>query len=164
MTARRRSPAGAWLRPPLTTLHLLLLAALFGAMVVVGPLLPPILFYHLGLEPLVAARYMGVIFARTTPILAGLAGAALVAEGLRVALGERPTWWVAAIRYPATGLALACLLLFLWHYIPAIQAYHHRGPEALSSAAFHTLHEGSRRCLSIGLVATATALGIVGRA
>jgi len=154
---------GERLLPAVTTLHLLLLAACFGAMVIIGPILPPILFHHLGLEPLVAARYMGVIFQRTTPLLAGLAAAALGSEALRLAVGERPTWWIAALRYGATALTLACLLLFLWRYIPAIQAYHSRGPEALASSAFHALHDGSRRCLSIALVATATALGVVAK-
>jgi len=154
---------GERLLGPLVTLHLLLLATLFGAMVAIGPVLPSILFHHLGLEPLTAARYMGVIFQRTTPLLTGLAAAALGAEALRVAAGERPTWWVAALRYGATALTISCLLLFLWHYIPAIQAYPSRGPEALASNAFHALHEGSRRCLTIALAATATALGVVHR-
>ncbi len=161
--ARRPPTVGERLLAPLATLHLFVLAALFGAMVAVGPVLPPILFHHLGLEPLVAARYMGVIFQRTTPLLAGLAAAALCAEVLRVAAGERPRWWIAALRYGATALCLGCLLLFLWHYIPTIQAYHGRGPEALAGSAFHALHQGSRRCLSIALAATATALAMVGR-
>ena len=161
--ARRAPTLGERLLPAVTTLHLLLLAALFGAMVAIGPILPQILFHHLGLEPLVAARYMGVIFKRTTPLLATLATAALCAEALRVAAGERPTWWVATLRYAATAVCLGGLLLFLWHYIPAIQAYHSRGPEALATAAFDALHDGSRRCLSIALVAAATALAVVGK-
>lgn len=161
--ARRTPTAGDRLLEPLAILHLWVLAALFGAMLVIGPILPPILFHHLGLEPLAAARYMGVIFQRTTPLLAGLAAAALVTEALRVAAGERPRWWIATLRYGATALCLACLLLFLWHYIPAIRAYHGRGPAALASSAFLALHDGSRRCLSIALVAAATALAVAPR-
>jgi len=161
--ARRAPTLGERLLPAVTNLHLLLLATLFGAMAVIGPVLPQILFHHLGLEPRVAARYMGVIFQRTTPLLAGLTAGALVVEGVRISVGERPIWWVAALRYGATALTLACLLLFLWHYIPAIQAYHSRGPEALASSAFHALHDRSRRCISIALVAAATALEVVAK-
>ncbi|HBB40183.1 MAG: hypothetical protein COW73_06750 [Nitrospirae bacterium CG18_big_fil_WC_8_21_14_2_50_70_55] len=161
--AKRTAQVNERLLAPVVTLHLLVVATLFGAMVAVGPLLPPILFHHLDLEPRVAALYMGVIFQRTTPLFACLAGGALVAEAVRISMGERPTWWVAALRYGATGLTLACLLLFLWHYIPAIQAYPHRPPEALASAAFRALHEGSRRCLSLALAATAAALALVVR-
>ncbi|RMF78833.1 MAG: hypothetical protein D6739_11480, partial [Nitrospirae bacterium] len=123
-----------------------------------GPWLPPIVFHHLGLAPLEAGRTMGVIFHRTTPLLAGLAAAGLALEAVRLAAGERPVWWLAALRYGAQAVCLACLLAFLWHSIPAIEQLHALGPEALAGGRFAAIHEQSRHLFAAGLLAAAVAV------
>jgi len=160
---RAASPARHWALSALIVLHLLVVAAIFGGMVVVGPVLPQVMFYKLGLEPLTAARYMGVIFQQLIALLYVLAGGAVVMEALRLAMGERPHWAVAAVRYVAAGVVLAAVLIFGRYYVPAVQAYQTRGEEALASPAFHALHEGSRRVFAAGLVASAVALVLVPR-
>ena len=147
----------------LTTVHLLVVAAIFGGMVVTGPILPQVMFYKLGLEPLTAARYMGVIFQQLIGPLYVLAGTAIVVEALRLAMGERPHWVVASMRYVAAGVVLAAVLIFGRYYIPAVQAYQTRGPEALASPAFHALHAGSERVFATALLASAVALVLVPR-
>jgi hypothetical protein len=147
----------------LSGVHLLVVGAIFGGMMVTGPILPQVMFYKLGLEPLTAARYMGVIFQQLIVPLYLLAGGAVVLEALRLALGERPHWAVAGVRYAAAGVVLAAVLIFGHHYIPAVQAYQTRGADALASPAFHALHEGSRRVFAIGLLAAGVALVLVPR-
>ncbi|MGD2063206.1 MAG: hypothetical protein PVF51_06440 [Nitrospirota bacterium] len=157
VTARQR------ILTALTGLHLLIVGATFGGMVVVGPLLPQVMFYKLGLEPLTAARYMGVIFQQLIGPLYLLAGAAVVVEALRLAFGERPHWAVAGVRYVAAGVVLAAVVIFGRYYVPAVQAYQTRGADALASPAFHALHEGSRRVFATGLLAAGVALILVPR-
>jgi hypothetical protein len=144
-------------------LHLLVVGAIFGGMAVTGPVLPQVMFYKLGLEPLTAARYMGVIFQQLIRLLYVLAGGAMVVEAVRLLVGERPHWAVAAVRYAAAGVLLAAVLIFGRYYIPAVQAYQTQGAEALASPAFHALHEGSRRVFAAGLLAAGVVLVLVPR-
>jgi hypothetical protein len=144
-------------------IHLLVVGAMFGGMVVTGPILPQVMFYKLGLEPLTAARYMGVIFQQLIGPLYVLAGGAVVVEALRLAVGERPHWAVAGVRYVAAGVVLAAVLIFGRYYVPAVQAYQTRGPEALASPAFHALHQGSERVFGTALLGSAVALVLVPR-
>lgn len=157
------SPARQGALTVLIALHLLVVGAIFGGMAVIGPILPQVMFYKLGLEPLTAARYMGVIFQQLIGLLYVLAGGAIVVEALRLAMGERPHWAVAGVRYAAAGVVLASVLLFGRYYVPAVQAYQTRGEEALASPAFHALHEGSRRVFAAGLLGAAVALVLVPR-
>jgi len=161
--ARAATPARHWVLTALIALHLLVVGAIFGGMVVVGPILPQVMFYKLGLEPLTAARYMGVIFQQLIGVLYALAGGAMAVEALRLAMGERPHWVVAGVRYTAAGVVLAAVLIFGRYYVPAVQAYQTRGADALASPTFHALHEGSRRVFATGLLASAVALVLVPR-
>jgi hypothetical protein len=160
---RTATPARHWVLTALIALHLLVVGAIFGGMVVVGPILPQVMFYKLGLEPLTAARYMGLIFRQLIGPLYALAGGAVVVEALRLATGERPHWAVAVMRYGAAGVLLAAVLIFGRYYVPAVQVYQTRGADALASPAFHALHEGSRRVFAAGLAASAVALVLIPR-
>jgi len=160
---RVASPARQRALTVLIALHLLVVAAIFGGMAVLGPILPQVMFYKLGLEPLTAARYMGVIFQQLVGPLYILAGGAMVVEALRLAMGERPHWAVAGLRYGAAGVVLAAVLVFGRYYVPAVQGYQTRGEEALASPSFHALHEGSRRVFAAGLAASAVALVLIPR-
>jgi hypothetical protein len=161
--AATAGPVRQRLLAALTGVHLLVVGAVFGAMAVTGPILPQVMFYKLGLEPLTAARYMGTIFQQLLVPLYVLSGGAVALEVLRLATGERPHWAVAAARYAAAALVLGTVVAFGRYYVPAVQQYQMRGAEALASPAFHALHEESRRVFGVGLLAAAVTLVLVPR-
>jgi len=136
--------------------YLVILAATFGGVMVLGVLVAPVIFYTDGIiVDVVLDRYnagmiMSEIFSRFATWLYVVAFVVLTYEAMMYKMGQRD-------RYLFVGsfLVVFSSLMFSGVYVPKILAMQDMGREATQSDTFATIHNASEidfKILAVGLL------------
>lgn len=124
--------------------YFILLAATFGAILVLGAFVAPVVFHtdsitvNLLLDNYNAGIIMGEIFRRFAYWIDFLVIYVAVYEGLAYKMGQRD-----AVSFGAAVIVLAASLLFSGVYVPNILAMQKLGIEATQSDTFEHIHIAS---------------------
>jgi hypothetical protein len=136
--------------------YLIILAATFGAVIVLGAISAPVIFHtdkilvDVTLDHYNAGIIMGEIFARFSYWIYALAVAVILYEATMYKMGQRD-----AIAFASAVTVIFSSLMFSAVYSPKILAMQAIGPEATQSDTFNNIHMASEldfKILAVALV------------
>ncbi len=136
--------------------YLIMLAASFGGVIVLGALVAPVVFYtdgilvDISLDHYNAGIIMGEIFHRFSYWLYFVASAVVVYEAFKYKTGHRDV-----IAFGSSATVVFSSLMFSAIYSPKILAMQAIGVEATQSDTFHNIHKASEldfKILALALI------------